>query len=81
MLIACLDLHAGKDRVGQHCQCISGKDEVKLGSSAAKSREAASKNEMVGANGGVSNRRFPGESRKWDIREQFSGLFVIPFFS
>jgi hypothetical protein len=33
-----------------------------------------------GANRGVSNRRFPGESRKWDIREQFSGLFVIYFF-
>jgi len=46
-LSACLDLRAGKDRVGPHCQCISEKDEAKLGSRAAKSREAASKNEMV----------------------------------
>jgi len=40
VLSACLDLRAGKDRVVPHCQCISGKDEVKLGSRAAKSKEA-----------------------------------------
>jgi hypothetical protein len=40
VLSTSLDLQAGKDRVGPHFQCIREKDELKLGSSAAKSREA-----------------------------------------
>ncbi len=52
----CMQKKTGSDI---YCYCISQMEEQKLGSSAAKSREAASKNEMVGANGGVSNRRFP----------------------
>jgi len=52
VLSACLDLRAGKDRVGPHFQCIREKDELKLGSSAAKSREKKKKNEMVGGKPG-----------------------------
>ena len=40
VLSTSLDLHAGKDRVGPHQLCISEKDEAKLGSRAAKSKEA-----------------------------------------